>query len=229
MRAGGNEAPPDFDLTVSHTHTHRARMLSLGKHLPRMICGARERAGGARRHRRWGVNVGDLPRSASSITIFQRPAVLGSVHPSSSFSSPLHVFAHSPLSVKSTVWLCLRQQPDGFKLLAWAFSGWWTGGRPDGYEEYIYFLRPGEKTWEDVSSASLFSNVIGFVAVGNWPKPFEHGSERQILTLEWDWEVIYIYIYVYIDYICIYIYVYIYILYYICFYIYILYVYIYIL
>lgn len=70
-----------------------------------------------------GVWILGSPLVASSITIFQRPAVLSYVHLSCSFSL-LCMCSLTPLSVKSTVWLCLRQQLDGFKLLAWTFSCW---------------------------------------------------------------------------------------------------------
>ncbi len=133
MRAGGNETPPDFDLTTSHQHIHMHELhtlISARMHTHRNTCHTLSLPPHWNRSL-WmgctdtvdGVWIWGSPLMASSITIFQRPAVLSYVHLSCSFPL-LCMCSLTPLSVKSTVWLCFRQQLDGFKLLAWTVSGW---------------------------------------------------------------------------------------------------------
>lgn len=137
MRAGGNEAPPDFDLSLLHqTHqcaqwtAHAHTQKHAGKHLAHVV----RRTPGLCPETvpfRWvaltlwdGVWILGSPLVASSITVFQRPAIHWIVHLSCSFSL-LCICSFTPLSVKSAVGFCLRQELDGFELLLWIFPAWY--------------------------------------------------------------------------------------------------------
>lgn len=117
-----------------------------------------------------GVWTVGSPLVASSITIFQRLAILSYIHLSWSFSL-FCMCSLTPLSVKSTGWLCHRQQLDGFKLLAWTFSGWWLNCRQISTKN-AFIVHVCEKH-KAIDLPSGITPVTAFVDICCWLYVFE--------------------------------------------------------
>lgn len=128
MRAGGNEVPPAFDLiralhtdTVIFMHYNTTALVSVHRHTFFLLS---EPLSELHWYRRRGVNFG-VPLGSLLHYSFSKACLTSYIHPSWSFSL-FCICSLTPLSVKSTVWLRYRQQPDNFKLLKWTFSGHWN-------------------------------------------------------------------------------------------------------